>query len=43
MIMADEVSRLQREKQQVENQISDLFSFYSKHKQGDMVRADQFI
>ncbi|KJA27876.1 hypothetical protein HYPSUDRAFT_62913 [Hypholoma sublateritium FD-334 SS-4] len=36
MIMADEVSRLQREKQQVENQISDLFSFYSKHKQGDM-------
>ena len=43
MIMADEVSRLQREKQHVENQISDLFSFYSKHKQGDMVRVDRFV
>lgn len=31
--MTEEVGRLHREKQQVENQISDLFTFYSKHKQ----------
>ncbi|KAF4620742.1 hypothetical protein D9613_000491 [Agrocybe pediades] len=37
MTMTEEVRRLHREKLQVENQISDLFSFYSKHsKQGDM-------
>ncbi|KIM45293.1 hypothetical protein M413DRAFT_24527 [Hebeloma cylindrosporum] len=36
MAMTEEVGRLHREKQQVENQISDLFSFYSKHKQAEM-------
>jgi len=33
MAMTEEVRRLHNEKQQVENQISDLFAFYSKHKQ----------
>ncbi|KAH9485558.1 hypothetical protein JR316_0002468 [Psilocybe cubensis] len=37
MAMTEEVGRLHREKQQIENQISDLFSFYSKHKQAEMV------
>jgi hypothetical protein len=37
MSMTQEVGRLHREKQQVENQISDLFSFYSKHKQAEIV------
>ncbi|KDR75144.1 hypothetical protein GALMADRAFT_249068 [Galerina marginata CBS 339.88] len=36
MSMTEEVGRLHREKQLVENQISDLFSFYSKHKQSEM-------
>ncbi|KAF8904410.1 hypothetical protein CPB84DRAFT_1772968 [Gymnopilus junonius] len=36
MAMTEEVGRLHREKQAVENQISDLFAFYSKHKQPDM-------
>ncbi|KAF8973054.1 hypothetical protein BDZ97DRAFT_648730 [Flammula alnicola] len=36
MAMTEEVGRLHREKQLIENQISDLFSFYSKHKQSDM-------
>lgn len=38
MSMAEEVGRLQRERQHVEAQISDMYSFYSKHKQGDLVR-----
>jgi len=33
MVMTGEVGRLHREKQIIENQISDLFAFYSKHKQ----------
>jgi hypothetical protein len=33
MAMTEEVGRLHREKQIIENQISDLFAFYSKHKQ----------
>jgi prophage DNA circulation protein len=33
MAMTEEVGRLHREKQVIENQISDLFAFYSKHKQ----------
>jgi len=37
MAMTQEVGRLHREKQQVENQISDLFSFYLKHKQAEIV------
>ena len=37
MAMTQEVGRLHREKQQIENQISDLFSFYSKHKQTEIV------
>lgn len=37
MAMTEEVGRLHREKQNIENQISDLFSFYSKQKQADMV------
>ncbi|KAF5321418.1 hypothetical protein D9619_001447 [Psilocybe cf. subviscida] len=36
MAMTEEVGRLHREKQNVENQISDLFSFYTKQKQADM-------
>ncbi|PPR07712.1 hypothetical protein CVT26_003735, partial [Gymnopilus dilepis] len=40
MAMTEEVGRLHREKQVVENQISDLFAFYSKHsKQPEMVRS----
>lgn len=39
MAMTEEVGRLHREKQVVENQISDLFAFYSKHKQVEMVRS----
>ncbi|KAF8197862.1 hypothetical protein BJ912DRAFT_47061 [Pholiota molesta] len=35
MVMTEEVGRLHREKLNVENQISDLFSFYSKHKHGE--------
>ncbi|KAF9529248.1 hypothetical protein CPB83DRAFT_273503 [Crepidotus variabilis] len=38
MAMTEEVGRLHREKQQVENQISDLFAFYSKHKQDNPLR-----
>ena len=33
MAMTEEVGRLHQEKQIIENQISDLFAFYSKHKQ----------
>jgi hypothetical protein len=33
MAMTEEVGRLHGEKQVIENQISDLFAFYSKHKQ----------
>jgi len=36
MAMTQEVGRLHREKQQVENQISDFFSFYLKHKQAEI-------
>lgn len=32
MTMTEEVGRLHREKQVVENQISDLFAFYTKQK-----------
>ena len=32
MVMTREIERLHREKQAVENQIADLFAFYSKHK-----------
>jgi hypothetical protein len=32
MSMTEEVGRLHREKQVVENQISDLFAFYTKQK-----------
>ena len=32
MNMTEEVGRLYREKQVVENQISDLFAFYTKQK-----------
>lgn len=35
--MTEEVGRLHREKQIMENQISDLFAFYSKHKQQETV------
>ncbi|KAF9050105.1 hypothetical protein BJ165DRAFT_984467 [Panaeolus papilionaceus] len=37
MSMTEEVGRLHREKQTVEQQISELFSFYSKQKQMTMV------
>jgi len=37
MAMTEEVGRLHREKQMIENQISDLFAFYSKHKQQNEV------
>lgn len=37
MAMTEEVGRLHREKQVIENQISDLFAFYSKHKQETVV------
>lgn len=37
MSMTEEVGRLHREKQNIENQISDLFAFYSKQKKTDMV------
>lgn len=33
MGMTQEVGRLHRERQTVENQIADLFTFYSKQKQ----------
>ncbi|KAF9478805.1 hypothetical protein BDN70DRAFT_726008 [Pholiota conissans] len=35
MAMTEEVGRLHREKLNVENQISDLFSFHTKYKQGE--------
>ncbi|PPQ76612.1 hypothetical protein CVT24_011329 [Panaeolus cyanescens] len=36
MSVTEEVGRLHREKQSIEQQISELFSFYSKQKQGTM-------
>jgi len=38
MAMTEEVGRLHREKQIIENQISDLFAFYSKHKQSTVCK-----
>jgi len=41
--MTGEVGRLHREKQIIENQISDLFAFYSKHKQETVNRSSKII
>ena len=39
MGMTQEVGRLHRERQAVQNQIADLFAFYTKQKQaGEVVR-----
>ena len=37
MIMTQEVGRLQKERQSLEQQIADLFSFYAKQKQNGNV------
>ena len=37
--MTQEVTRLQRERQMLEQQIADLFAFYAKQKQAGEVRA----
>ena len=37
MLMTQEVTRLQRERQGLEQQIADLFAFYAKQKQAGKV------
>ncbi|KAI0630124.1 hypothetical protein C8Q77DRAFT_1136552 [Trametes polyzona] len=39
MLMTQEVTRLQRERQGLEQQIADLFAFYAKQKQAGKVRS----
>lgn len=37
LLMTQEVTRLQRERQELEQQIADLFAFYAKQKQAGKV------
>ena len=39
LLMTQEVTRLQRERQGLEQQIADLFAFYAKQKQAGKVRV----
>jgi hypothetical protein len=41
--MTEEVGRLHREKQVVENQISDLFAFYTKQKQAAPIVSSYLV
>lgn len=43
MLMTQEVSRLQRERQGMEQQIADLFAFYGRQKAQIMVRPVFFL
>ena len=43
LVMTQDVGRLHKERQAIEQQIADLFAFYSKQKQSSLVRPQFFF